>query len=158
MVTFIVGSVNSGKTTKMAALHREKGGDGVLCPKYMEGGIHRGYDLVHLATGETLPFARLSDAFPEDWDEAFTFGPYSFSGKAQGKAAKIIENAIETGISPIFLDEIGPVELEGRGFAPLLRRLLANAQYTIVSARVFLLEQIIDFFEIKKDQIYKEQI
>ncbi len=158
MVTLIVGPINSGKTTQMAALHREKGGDGVLCPKFMESGVHRGYDLVHLATGETLPFARFSDSLPKNWHEAFTFGPYSFSTRGQEKAAEIIEKAIEAGISPIFIDEIGPVELQGQGFAPLLRRLLQGEQDTIVSVRDFLLEQIINFFEIKKDQMYKEQI
>ncbi|NOZ13186.1 MAG: hypothetical protein GXO69_05995 [Acidobacteria bacterium] len=158
MVTFIVGPVNSGKTTKMAALYREKGGDGILCPKFMEKGTHRGYDLVHLKTGQRLPFARIADAIPDNWDEAFSFGPYSFSEKAQEKAAEIIKNAVKTGISPVFLDEIGPVELQNRGFAPLFRSLSNSGKDTIVSVRDFLFEQIIEFFEIKNNQIYKEQI
>lgn len=158
MVTFIVGAVNSGKTTRMAALHMERGGDGFLCPKFMENGIHQGYDLLHLKSGETLPFARLSAALPSDWDETFRFGPYSFSRKAQDKAARIIGHALQTGTFPVFLDEIGPVELKGQGFAPLFRTLLNSERDTIVSVRDFLLEQIIDFFEIKKNQIYKEQI
>ncbi len=158
MVTFIAGPVNSGKTTRMAALYKEKGGDGVLCPKHMENGTHRGYNLVHLTTSESLPFARFTDSVPIKWDEAFRFGPYSFSERAQEKAAKIIESAIQTNTSPIFLDEIGPVELEGRGFAPLLRSLLNSERNAIVSVREFLLEQIINFFEIKNYQTYKEQI
>ncbi len=158
MVTFIVGPVNSGKTTRMAALYKEKGGDGVLCPKVLDGDIHQGYDLVHLRTGEATPFARFKSTLPADWDEAFTFGPYSFSAKAQGKAAHIIGKAIETGISPVFLDEIGPVELEERGFANLFRALIKSDTNTIVSVRDFLLDQIITFFDIKNNQIHKEQI
>ncbi|NOY23928.1 MAG: hypothetical protein GXO70_10525 [Acidobacteria bacterium] len=158
MVTFIVGQVNSGKTTKMAAIYKKRGGDGILCPKYMENGIHLGYNLVHLKTGESIPFARFTEALPEGWDETFRFGPHSFSEKAQKYAAEIIETASQTGISPIFLDEIGPVELEGQGFAPLFRTLLENPGEIIVSVRDFLLEQIIEFFEIKNNQIYKEQI
>ncbi len=158
MVTLIAGPVNSGKTTRMAALYREKGGDGFLCPKYMEKGIHLGYNLVHLKTGKNLPFVRTGTAIPGDWDEAFRFGPYSFSEKAQKQAATIIETSIESGTSPIFLDEIGPVELENRGFAPLFRTLLKSEITIYVSVRDFLLEQIIEFFEIKNNQIYKEQI
>jgi len=158
MVTFIVGPVNSGKTTRMAALYKEKGGDGVLCPKHMDNDIHLGYDLVHLSTGETIPFARFKNALPADWDEAFSFGPFSFSAKAREKATHIIEKAIETGISPIYLDEIGPVELEERGFANLFRALINNDINTIVSVRDFLLNRIITFFEIKNNQIHKEQI
>ncbi len=157
MVTFVTGPVNSGKTTKMAAIFREKGGDGILCPKYLENGIHRGYDLLHLATGNRIPFIRRRDAQPENWHEAFSFGPWSFAARGQEISAEIIGNAIETGTTPVFLDEIGPIELKDRGFAPLFRILLKTETEQIVSVRDFLLEDIINFFEIKNYQIYKEK-
>ncbi len=50
-----------------------------------------------------------------------SYGPFSFSGKGFSRANEILGKVLSEGTDDVFLDELGPLELEkGYGFFPIL--------------------------------------
>ena len=127
MIYLITGTINSGKTSKMLELYRANPqGDGIVCPKVFENGHFLRYDILHLKSGKTLPFAYPVECIPESWDERIIFGKFSFSVKAFDFAEACVYQSIHDQISPFFLDEIGPLELDlHTGFYSILKKLLS---------------------------------
>ncbi len=123
MLTIITGKINSGKTTRMKSLYdQNKKGDGLLSVKAYEADQHIGYNLSHLKSGNQKPFIRLKNNLPEDWLPIFQVGKYSFSKSGLDFASEILTNITET---PIYIDEIGPLEIHyHKGFYHSLNDLL----------------------------------
>ncbi len=110
----------------MKAIFRAIGGDGFISPKLFVDGAFIGYDLMRLSTGETVPLARIIGT-PDAADiEGFAFGRFAFSKAAFDYAEGGYEKIIAANIAPIFIDEIGPIELDGGGFDIIFRRLLKS--------------------------------
>ncbi len=121
---------------------------GFCCPKQWEDGRHTGYDIQDIATGETAPFAVRTAEKPATWHEADTIGEWSFCEKGFRFAETVIREAWERNRHPIFLDEIGPLELQDRGFAPLLRKLLVGPTPLYIVVRDTLVDDVIRHFEL----------
>lgn len=156
MVTIITGKINGGKTSRMQTIHSNlKRGDGFITPKAFENGQMAGYDIRQLSTGETCPFIRKTGALPAGWDEAFTYGAFSFSQKALEMAEGIIKTAIENGVNPLFMDEIGPVELAGKGFASLLEKGIRSGSDLYICARESCVEAVAERYHIQEVMLIK---
>lgn len=156
MVVYIVsGEVDEGKTGKMAAIHRKlKRGDGFISQKiFNEQNEFVGYEIMRLSTDEAMPLAFNAHHVPAGWDEIYRCGPYCFSGAAFAFAERIIDDIIEQNISPVFIDEIGPLELAGKGFAPLLKRVLATQRDLYIAVRSACLQGVIETFAIHAPRI-----
>ena len=138
----------------MRSLYEKRGGDGFICVKVFDKNNFKGYDLVRLRTGESTPFARKNDAIPGDWDEMYRFGIFSFSGHAFTVADRIITEIIKDGTEPIFIDEVGPLEIvEQKGFYELLKRVLKLNRGVYISIRNELVNKLIKEFKIHEPQI-----
>ncbi|MCK4641287.1 MAG: hypothetical protein KAU06_08115, partial [Candidatus Marinimicrobia bacterium] len=156
MVNIITGNVNQGKTRYMRSLYEKRGGDGFICAKVFDKNNFQGYDLVRLRTGKSTPFVRKNDAIPGDWDEMYRFGIFSFSGYAFTVADRIIAEIIEDGTEPIFIDEVGPLEIvEQKGFYKLLKRVLKLNREVYISIRNELVNELIKEFKINEPQIIR---
>ncbi|MBU4445130.1 MAG: hypothetical protein L6422_04135 [Candidatus Marinimicrobia bacterium] len=154
MVNIITGNVNQGKTSYMCSLYEKRGGDGFICVKVFNKNNFHGYDLVRLTTGESTPFARKNDAISGDWDEMYRFGIFSFSGHAFTAADRIIAEIIKDGTEPIFIDEVGPLEIvEQKGFYELLKRVLKLNREVYISIRNELVSELIKDFKINEPRI-----
>ena len=154
MVNIITGDVNQGKTRYMRSLYEKRGGDGFICVKVFDKNNFQGYDLVRLTTGESTPFARKNDTIPGDWNEIYRFGVFSFSGHAFTVADRIIAEIIKDGTEPIFIDEVGPLEIvERKGFYELLKRVLKLKREVYISIRNELVDELIKEFKINEPQI-----
>lgn len=150
MIVIITGPVNSGKTTKMAAIYRETGmGDGFILPKVFIGGRYAGQNIMQLSTGIAKPFSLAEKRFSRD-REAFQYRNYSFCTEGQQFAENIVQKAISAHASPVFLDEVGPVELKRQGFYKLLQNLLENNADLFLSVRGECLKDIVKCFHIKQ--------
>lgn len=130
-------------------LYQERGGDGFISSKRFSGGIPSGYDIVRLSTGEAMSLCVKGDSIPADWDEIDTAGSYSFSGKAIRFAESIIDEILERNIEPVYLDEIGTLELDGRGFSPLLRKVLETERDIFMAVRMNCVQNVISQFNIE---------
>lgn len=149
MLYIVAGGIDEGKTQKMNALyHERKQGDGFLSKKIFVDKDFVGYEIVRLSSGEKMPLAYKSDHVPGDWDEMYRVGPFSFSKKAFAFARQIIDEIIEKGIEPVFIDEIGPLELSGRGFYAILKEVLNTGKDVYISVRNRCVEDVIEKFNI----------
>ncbi len=149
MITIIVGALDSGKSTKMTEIFRQKGGDGFVSSKRFDGEIFTGYDLVRLTTEERIPLARV---LPSRID-GFEYGRFIFSKKAFDYAERIYREIIAARSSPIFIDEIGRIELDGRGFDNIFRRLVLSEAEIYFCARDAFLEKIVEAYRIRNPRI-----
>ena len=131
-VNIITGEMDAGKTTELIRRYLELPdgtADGFASIKvFSEQGAFEGYDLKRLATGETLPFIRLSnpDAVPLQ-KQSFVFDRFTFLRQPLAVAEQTIRDSLpDPLIRTLLLDEIGPVELQGKGFCSALKDLLAS--------------------------------
>ena len=124
----VTGATGSGKTTLVQAVIerlRARGAHvaGILAPGHLADGRRTGFDIVNLATGERKPLAReeehVTGRHPR-WSR-FAFSP---DGLALGHAA-LGEDA--RGADVVVIDEVGPFELSGGGWADALDALAATS-------------------------------
>ncbi len=131
-VTIITGEMDAGKTTELIQLYEglpAGTADGFASIKvFSEQGAFAGYDLKRLATGETLPFIRLSKSDEAQIQkESFGFDRFTFLRQPLAAAEQAIRDILSAPlIRTVLLDEIGPVELQGNGFCRALKMLLAS--------------------------------
>lgn len=145
-IIIITGEINSGKTTmleKFANEEKAKGVSptGILARGAVEENIKIGFDVIDLSTGISMPLARVDEPF----DKGFAIGKYYFSSDAFKFAQDALLNFHPRGV--VFLDEAGPLELEGRGHAECLQ-ILINSDITrlYVSVRTECLEEFVGKF------------
>jgi nucleoside-triphosphatase THEP1 len=151
----VTGGINCGKTTTLCRLFKEEGlGDGFILPKVFYRGKYTGQRIVRLSTGESVSFSFKDEFIPEGWNEKYRYDVYSFSKEGLDFADLILKDIIEKRISPVFVDEIGPLELQEKGFFNLFSSLLGKTDYIFVSVRQDLLLQVVKKFNIKNYKIF----
>ena len=139
MITIISGNIDSGKTRYLKKHYeQESEGDGFLSVKHITEGMCTGYDLYHLKTGKSRAFIRLKDRLAEDWDEICEIGRFSFSGRGMLFAKEILKECKE---GPVYIDEIGPVELwQKKGLYNEVRELIEQDRDLFITLRPTLME------------------
>ena len=149
MVHLITGAVHQGKSTYLLHLYRSlQLGDGFYNrPVFREGRL-AGQEIVHLATGASRPFSFRDGFIPQDWDEECRYHVYSFSGAGLKFGREIITRACQNRIEPLFVDEIGPLELAGKGFYGLVTDLLPKRIDLYLVVRLGCLDEIVTHFGI----------
>jgi nucleoside-triphosphatase THEP1 len=119
-IILITGERGSGKTSLLTEtvglLHKQgRSAGGILSPGFWQESVRTGYDVVDAATGQRHPLARRSSQPAPGQRCAFTFDEGGF---AEGRRA--LERARHVERSILFVDEVGPVEMEGGGWADQL--------------------------------------
>lgn len=156
MIYIVTGSINSGKTTKLLSIYKElKTGDGFILPKVYIQGNYAGQQIIRLSTGVNKPFSFKKEYVPVCWNEKHCYDVYSFSQEGFDFAYSIAQDIIHSYISPVFIDEIGPLELQEKGFFQLLSQLLIGNDTIYISVRETHLERIVEKFHIKDYRIIK---
>jgi nucleoside-triphosphatase THEP1 len=154
MIHIVTGPIDSGKTSRLQAIHQASPqGDGFLSLKVMDGEGVLGYDLLRLSTGQRQPFIRRTAACPPAWDELWRLGPFSFSRQGRLFAESIIIDLLQRRVEPVFMDEIGPLELQGKGFCPLVRQLVESELTVYMAVRRECLADVIRFFAIAEHRL-----
>ena len=153
-VNIIAGGVNTGKTTGLLSIYREIGsGDGFINIKTFEAGKYSGQRIVRLSTGESEAFSFRKEFIPPNWDEEYRYDAYSFSKRGLQLAYKTVSDIISKNVEPVFIDEIGPLELQKKGFFDLLAVLLKTKKEIFITVRDSCVESVLKEFSIKKYQI-----
>lgn len=150
MVYFITGPVNSGKSNLLLSLYnKQKSGDGFYNRKVISKTGYTGQDIVWLSTGVSMPFSVLQEHIPKDWDETYSYKDYSFS-RSGLCFTEIIIDKILNNREKAFIDEIGPLELNGKGIYKGFCRLLQSEKDIYAVVRDKCLPDIINKFNIEK--------
>lgn len=122
MIVILTGGVGSGKTAFLGGLlkilqSRSLFVDGFVGERVFENDRLSGYDLVAVRDGRRIPFLR-----PTGEGGGTSVGPWRLDPSGLAAAAEIIR-ASEPG-ALLVVDELGPLELEGRGHWPALAAVL----------------------------------
>jgi nucleoside-triphosphatase THEP1 len=122
MIFILTGPVHSGKTTLLKRTIQEFKRKklvvhGFLSVAVFKGQEHVGYDLFDLNEEKSIPLIRR--AGKKDWQRV---GSYFFIPLGLEEAQKIISRSQNSDICVV--DEVGPLELSGKGFWPALKPIL----------------------------------
>jgi nucleoside-triphosphatase THEP1 len=126
VIFILTGAVGSGKTAILKALTSSLRGvaiafDGFLSLRVMENESGVGYDLLDLKSGQSEPFLRVNGK-----PEGQRVGSYSVLPQGLALAERIINRSRAADL--LIVDEIGPLELAGKGLWPALREAMKNVQ------------------------------
>ncbi|MCU0286601.1 MAG: hypothetical protein MUF15_09395 [Acidobacteria bacterium] len=159
MITIIAGEINSGKTRAMISIYRrqfQNKGDGFVSQKiFADKNNFTGYEIVRLSTQEKKPLAYRAPFIPMGWDEIYCCGPFRFSKAAFIFAGNIIQDIIQRDITPVFIDEIGPLELAGKGFASILQEVLLTPKDVYITVRNHCLEAVLNKFAVREHNLIR---
>jgi nucleoside-triphosphatase THEP1 len=162
MIYIISGGIDTGKTTALCGIYENlKSGDGVASLKIFGNGQFLGYRIKRLSDGESKIIALKTGAgdndgyFIPDDDIAFSFGDFSFSERAFLFANRVITDTVDKNISPVFIDEIGPVELNGNGLCEGFVVALNSGFDLYMVCREACIEAVISHFKIETYKIIK---
>lgn len=142
-VRIVHGDISSGKTRRAAAwiedqarIGRRVGG--VLARKTPEG-----RRFIDVWTGDDVPLEHSASAEP--WIEV---GRFRFRRAAFDWAVARIKAAVTAGCDAVVIDEVGPLEMRGEGFADLIDRLATDAPglERVLLARSDLVDAVVERF------------
>jgi nucleoside-triphosphatase THEP1 len=122
VINILTGPVHSGKTTLLKntiPILREKNFwvDGYLSDAIWKNEEFIGYDLIDLKDHRYHPFIRKQGQ--QDWQR---IGPFFFLPGTLDIAKKIIHRSKKADLCVV--DEVGPLELTGKGVWPILKDIL----------------------------------
>lgn len=122
VIHILTGPVHSGKTTLLKnTIPLLEGGnfgvDGYLSESVWKNDECLGYDLLDLKEQRSYPF--ITRKGKENWEK---IGSYSFVPESLSRAKKIIYRASNSDLAVV--DEVGPLELAGKGVWPALAKTL----------------------------------
>jgi nucleoside-triphosphatase THEP1 len=122
VINILTGPVHSGKTTLLKntiPVLREKNFrvDGYLSDAIWKNEEFIGYDLIDLKDHRYHPFIRKQGQ--QDWQR---IGPFYFLPRTLDIAKKIIHRSKKADLCVV--DEVGPLELTGKGVWPILKDIL----------------------------------
>ncbi|MGM0436575.1 MAG: nucleoside-triphosphatase [Bacillota bacterium] len=155
MVGIVTGPINSKKTTRMKALHREKGGDGFIMIKTMDGNTVKSYHAQRLSTGEQRLLVLRVGYEDDSFMEATRIGPYRFDASALDWIHSTMKHLIHSHETPLYLDEVGILELRGEGFSAIMDELSQSDKPIYISVREDLVQSVINVYHLKNVRIFK---
>jgi len=153
-VFIISGKVGSGKSTQLEKISRElqQSGldlDGFLCRGDTKHGERIAYTLVNVRDGSEFLFA--TNKTREGWP---SYGRFCFNPEAFTEGEGIIRKGIKRKSNVIIIDEVGPLELEGRGWASILEELMKETEMVqLWTVRESILESVMEQWSIPAERI-----
>lgn len=165
MIFILTGPVHSGKTTSLKRIiqqveRKKLVVDGFLSEAVFKGQERIGYDLFDLKGKKSIPLIRR--AGKEGWQKV---GSYFFVPTGLEEAQQIISRSKDADICVV--DEVGPLELSGKGFWPALKPILFPPLTTfLIAVRKSILEEFLSIldeadtkvFDMRDKDVYSQLI
>ena len=160
MIFLLTGPVHSGKTILLRNVvqelkKQESQIDGFLSEAVLENNKIIGYDLFDLKEEKSIPFIR-----KDGKDEWQRIGVYFFIPQSLAEAEKIILRGKNADI--LVVDELGPLELSGKGLWPALKQIIYNnLKNCLLVIRSNILENFLEKFgtiEVRVFDVRDEEI
>lgn len=140
-IIILTGPKAKGKTTlslNLATWLKEVGFsvEGIVAPEIVENGERVGYMVQWIATGQKMPLAQKTSASNENQTV-----PFDFDEAALKFGANLLEQPQVEMADMVILDEAGPLELNGGGWAEAFTKVIAKRNKpTLLVIRPALLE------------------
>jgi nucleoside-triphosphatase THEP1 len=131
-VFILTGEQGEGKTTLLLSIIHELRNHGVamggiVAPCVMLDGKRVGYDVEDIRTQRRQTLCRI-----DSQGSGVTAGPFTFLPEAIGFGRAALSPGTLNGCRVICVDEIGPLELSGKGWGPIIPDLLRRKQCCVV--------------------------
>jgi nucleoside-triphosphatase THEP1 len=145
-IFIVTGGIQTGKTSSLknwlaTTVHIQ----GIITPI-----INGKRCFINANTNETFAM----EAATEDIEDYLPIGKFIFSKKGFKQAIQIIDTALNMQQQWLLIDEIGPLELKGQGFAAILKKALhTNGISLILVVRTHLLQEVLHNFAINNNQV-----
>lgn len=126
MVYLVTGERNCGKTRALWNLAMSFSRPGGFCADKIIGndGLTMGYQLSAVDGSARWTLALDRQYAPDNWDTPESCGSFHFARKVFERAYSRYYFWLQQGHRPLIIDEVGPLELDGMGFGPILHDLL----------------------------------
>lgn len=150
-IIIISGKQREGKTTflkEVIVLLKKENifFDGIIAEGIDKDGERIGFDLIRLKTGKSYP---LSTTIPTlNYTQ---YGPFFFNDTIFQEVNSSLKNTVA---DLVIIDEIGPLEIQDKGWAPAIEQLLKNNTPMIWVVRKSLLERVTNHWEVSKAQVF----
>ncbi len=153
---FITGDLHEGKTTlagQVVEALQARGFRvaGLLAPGIWKDGLREGFDAMNVSTRAAVPLCRRGA--PE---EGARVGPYRFfaEGIAFGREALSLESVRSADLAVV--DEVGPLELRGEGWAMAVDVLRHNSAVPLLLlVRSGLMGEVIDRWDLQDCKVFR---
>ena len=155
-VYIVTGGIDTGKTTKLLSLYKSIGkGDGFINKKIFKDGSFIGQKIIRLSNGESQCFSIKGNYRDADMPYVYKYDVYCFTAPGLIFAYETISDILIKNKEPIFIDEIGPLELEKKGFYYILTLLLSLNKNIYMTVRDSCIENVVGKFNISDYIIIK---
>lgn len=151
-VYIVTGKIGSGKTTLIQKLIRKFHDEniplsGIYSARILENEITTGYDTVNISTGERFSFLRVQGE-----ENQQRIGKFYIDAKGVQKGNAVLMNSTS---ELIIIDEIGKLELEGKGWVNAVEQLVTGSKaHLILSVREEFVKEICEKFSISPEIIF----
>lgn len=142
-VVILTGPIRSGKTTSLIKWSQQRNAEGILTP-VIDG------KRVFMVAGTGEPFAMEA---ADNEKETVSVGKFEFSQPAFDRAVNILRQSVA---KPgwLVIDEIGPLELRGEGFAKVMKEVLSKQNGNILLVvRDGLVENVQQYFKLTDSRV-----
>lgn len=149
-IVIVTGDVRQGKTTFMQSLLPPLARRNISVGGFLALGVHEneertGFDLLDIATGQTTPLCTIRPL-----PGALQTGRFSFFEEGLNKGRELLAPENNRQHDLIFIDELGPMELNDKGWSSSVARLLNEMRTPQVWViRRPLVEKMLDKWNIK---------
>lgn len=150
----ITGDINCGKTTALIEMYKKnRWGDGFALPKFFISGKPAGQNITRLSTTEQKIFS-FTDGFEyKRQSVSFRYRNYHFTETGLTFAYEIADEIMKKNINPVYIDEIGPIEIMKKGFYPIILSMLDLKRDLFLVVRSSCCKDVVNLFQITPDHI-----
>jgi len=154
MSIIFIGKINEGKTTALQKHYEDhQVGDGFISVKKMIHDRVHSYISTRLSTKEEKVILVHEQFFSKDFSVAGKIGPYIINLLTLQSIEKSILKMISQQVEPIYLDEIGVLELKGYGYDFIFRKMINSKSQFIISVREDLVDEVISKYQLKDVEV-----
>lgn len=142
-VILVTGDKGEGKTTLLARFADERRAKGVRVGGFLahgtwEGTERQGFEIEFLATGEREALAVRGEQVG-----LVRQGQFAFLDAGLDLGRRALSAALDSGADVVIVDEVGPLELRGEGWAEALDRMLGfGGPLVVLAVRSSLVEEV----------------
>ncbi len=154
-ITIVTGTINSFKTQRLLKIAQQQThADGYIAIKTMQEKKVHSYYALRLKTHTVQLLAMHENFYRAHFVNTLKHGPYYFNIDTLNAIEKeLVSLSKDTDVNPIIIDEIGQLEIQGKGFHHALQTLIKSKKDIVISVAKNQLEKVIEHYQFDNPKI-----